>query len=234
MQKRTTRRCHMKINIAVILLPYWILQVLKRPPTCIGLKVPLLSLIMIIHVSYVQNFTVDTRPKIWPIWFYHRAMSPKDADRNANSVDPDQTLHCLPRLVRKLRIITVIYHFIVMVTNSTIKKTWLSMHFSEMPDNKVIGCKVDLSCQKLQVYLNGNWIIIPRTSPWCSTSLKHFLSGWQSVRPSACPILLIEHITIIVTTSLWIFLIYLRPRKKCDGVASRQMNAAHGWNVRRD
>ena len=83
-------------------------------------------------------------------------MSPKDADRNANSVDPDQTLHCLPRLVRKLRIITVIYHFIVMVTNSKIKKTRLSMHFSEMPDNKVIGCKVDLSCQKLQVYLNGN------------------------------------------------------------------------------
>ena len=83
-------------------------------------------------------------------------MSPKDADRNANSVDPDQTLHCLPRLVRKLRIIMVIYHFIVMVTNCTIKKTRLSMHFSEMPYNKVIGCKVDLSCQKLRVYLNGN------------------------------------------------------------------------------
>ena len=134
MQKRTTRRCHMKINIAVILLPYWILQVLKRPPTCIGLKVPLLSLIMIIHVSYVQNFTVDTRPKLWPIWFYHRVMSPKDAERNANSVDPDQTLHCLPRLVRKLRITTVIYHFIVMVTNSTIKKggaRWLSGRVSD-------------------------------------------------------------------------------------------------------
>ena len=104
-----------------------------------------------------------------------------------------------------------------MVTNSTIKKTRLSMHFSEMPGNKVIGCKVDLSCQNLQVYLNGNWIIIPRTLPWCSTSHKHFLSEWQSVRPSACPILLIEHITIMVTTSLWIFLIYFIQEKNVTG-----------------
>ena len=40
------------------------------------------------------------------LWFYHRVMPPKDADRMANSVDPDQTaplgilesdmgLHCL-------------------------------------------------------------------------------------------------------------------------------------------
>ena len=27
--------------------------------------------------------------KIWPMWLYHRVMSPNDAD--ANSVDPDQT-----------------------------------------------------------------------------------------------------------------------------------------------
>ena len=38
------------------------------------------------------------------MWLYHRVMSPKDADRMANSVDPDQTapdlgLHCLPRPV---------------------------------------------------------------------------------------------------------------------------------------
>ena len=29
--------------------------------------------------------------KIWLIWLYHREMSPNDADRMANSVDPDQT-----------------------------------------------------------------------------------------------------------------------------------------------
>ena len=52
--------------------------------------------------------------KIWTMWLYHRVMSPNDADGMANSVDSDQTapqsdlgLHCLPRPVRKLRIITV-------------------------------------------------------------------------------------------------------------------------------
>ena len=30
-------------------------------------------------------------PKIWLIWIFHRVMRPKDADRIANSVDPDQT-----------------------------------------------------------------------------------------------------------------------------------------------
>ena len=37
-------------------------------------------------------------------------MCPKDADRMANSVDPDLGLHCLPRpiSVRKLRIVTVL------------------------------------------------------------------------------------------------------------------------------
>ena len=29
--------------------------------------------------------------KIWPMWLYHRVMSPNDADGMANSVDPDQT-----------------------------------------------------------------------------------------------------------------------------------------------
>ena len=29
--------------------------------------------------------------KIWTMWLYHRVMSPNDADRMANSVDPDQT-----------------------------------------------------------------------------------------------------------------------------------------------
>ena len=30
-------------------------------------------------------------PKIWSVWFYHAFMCPKDADRMANSVDPDKT-----------------------------------------------------------------------------------------------------------------------------------------------
>ena len=29
--------------------------------------------------------------KIWTMWLYYRVMSPNDADRMANSVDPDQT-----------------------------------------------------------------------------------------------------------------------------------------------
>ena len=29
--------------------------------------------------------------KIWTIWLYHRVMGPNNADRMANSVDPDQT-----------------------------------------------------------------------------------------------------------------------------------------------
>ena len=29
--------------------------------------------------------------KIWTMWLYHRVMCPKNADRMANSVDPDQT-----------------------------------------------------------------------------------------------------------------------------------------------
>ena len=33
-----------------------------------------------------------TRSKIWTMWLYHRVMSSNDADRLANSVDPDQTL----------------------------------------------------------------------------------------------------------------------------------------------
>ena len=127
MQKWATQQCHIKISIVVILFPYWILQVLKRPLTCVGLKITLSSLIMIIYVLHVQNFTVNMHSKIWPIWFSHRVMNPKDADRNSNSVDPDQTLHWLPRPVWKLRIITVIYHFIVMVTNSTTKKIRLSL-----------------------------------------------------------------------------------------------------------
>ena len=32
-----------------------------------------------------------THSLIWTMWLYHRVMSPNDADRMANSVDPDQT-----------------------------------------------------------------------------------------------------------------------------------------------
>ena len=55
--------------------------------------------------------------KIWTMWLYHRVMSPNDADRMANSVDPDQTAPrssliwvctvCPGISIRKLRIITV-------------------------------------------------------------------------------------------------------------------------------
>ena len=31
------------------------------------------------------------RPKIQTMWLYHKVMCPKDADRMANSLDPDQT-----------------------------------------------------------------------------------------------------------------------------------------------
>ena len=57
--------------------------------------------------------------KIWTTWLYHRVMSPNDADRMANSVDPDQTAPliwvctvCPGISVRKLRIITVIMHYV--------------------------------------------------------------------------------------------------------------------------
>ena len=63
------------------------------------------------------------------MWIYNRVLHPKDADRMANSVDPDQTAPgavrsgstlvtvCTDLSVRKLRIITVcdnlgiIFHF---------------------------------------------------------------------------------------------------------------------------
>ena len=55
--------------------------------------------------------------KIWPMWLYHRVMSPNDADGMANSVDPDQTAPrssliwvcsvCPAISVRKRRTITV-------------------------------------------------------------------------------------------------------------------------------
>ena len=37
------------------------------------------------HLKYGCNY-----PKIWTIWFYHRIIHPKDADRMTNSVEPDQ------------------------------------------------------------------------------------------------------------------------------------------------
>ena len=66
-----------------------------------------------LNIRTPKTFVVS---KIWTMWLYDRVMSPNDADRMANSVDPDQTA---PRLIwvctvcpsvsiRKLRIITVI------------------------------------------------------------------------------------------------------------------------------
>ena len=58
--------------------------------------------------------------KIWTMWLYHRVMCPNDADRTANSVDPDQTAPlgliwvytvCPDLSIRKLRKITVIVFF---------------------------------------------------------------------------------------------------------------------------
>ena len=60
-------------------------------------------------------------PKRWTVWFYDRVMRPKDADRIANSVDPERSsliwvyTVCLDLPVQKLRIITVLptsYHVI--------------------------------------------------------------------------------------------------------------------------
>ena len=40
--------------------------------------------------GYPKN--CNNYPKIQTVWFYQRAMNAKDADRMANSVDPDQTV----------------------------------------------------------------------------------------------------------------------------------------------
>ena len=40
--------------------------------------------------SDTQNICCN-HSKIWSMWLFHRVMSPNDADRMANSVDPDQT-----------------------------------------------------------------------------------------------------------------------------------------------
>ena len=46
-------------------------------------------------------------PKIGTLSFYYLVMCPNDADRMANSVNPDQTAPSLDLSVRKLRIIMV-------------------------------------------------------------------------------------------------------------------------------
>ena len=41
--------------------------------------------------STVKSKTSDTR-KLLQMWFYHRTVRRRDADKMANSVDPDQTV----------------------------------------------------------------------------------------------------------------------------------------------
>ena len=57
-----------------------------------------------LNIRIPKTFVVITIKS--SLWLYHREMSPNDADRMANSVDPDQTAP-LGVSVRKLRIITV-------------------------------------------------------------------------------------------------------------------------------
>ena len=42
------------------------------------------------NYSDTQNICCN-HSKIWTMWLYHRVMNPNDADRMANSGDPDQT-----------------------------------------------------------------------------------------------------------------------------------------------
>ena len=67
---------------------------------------------------------------------YHRIMSPKDADEMANSVDPDQTapdlgLHCLPRPVRIIMVVTDqgCYAFYKIVHLSQLMRLWYLSHW---------------------------------------------------------------------------------------------------------
>ena len=64
-----------------------------------------------ITVSILKIQTLETccnYPKIWTVGFFHRVLCPKDTDRMANSVDPDQTAPsvCPDISFRKLRLIT--------------------------------------------------------------------------------------------------------------------------------
>ena len=49
------------------------------------------------NTVWIANMEIGLDPensvikRLWCIWLYHRVMSPNDADRMANSVDPDQT-----------------------------------------------------------------------------------------------------------------------------------------------
>ena len=64
----------------------------------------------------LQRKLCCNHPKIWTRLLYCRQVCPKDADRIADSVEPNQeqsdlSQHCLPRPIQKLRIITAFYVF---------------------------------------------------------------------------------------------------------------------------
>ena len=53
------------------------------------LSVSLYTTVNFLNIRTQKKFVVVT--KILTMWLYHRVMSPNDADRMANSADPDQT-----------------------------------------------------------------------------------------------------------------------------------------------
>ena len=64
------------------------------------------NIVCALHLKWPEEFTKATvkflkiwapekfarnHPSFWTMWLYHRVMRPNNADRMANSVDPDQT-----------------------------------------------------------------------------------------------------------------------------------------------
>ena len=69
--------------------------------------------------SDTQNICCN-HSKILTMWLYHREMSPNDAEGNANSVDPDQSVPGIS--VRKFRIITVSHIRFLLIEKTTKKQ----------------------------------------------------------------------------------------------------------------
>ena len=111
-------------NFLGLLFLFWV--VYFTLPCCLlwGILTCLMSFNVSAQSSTItlQNFQTPKNCcnylKIWTMWLYHIVMSPKDADRMANSVDPDQTARaiwwvytvCPDLVVQKLRIIMLSVH----------------------------------------------------------------------------------------------------------------------------